>query len=214
MTGLKGKTSTGTRRKRVDSWKGQMNGRKLSRVTATSSLTDRLPPGPPAPLPTPVRAVAGTSHDPFAKEAPSGYVEMRIAASRVPDLEDRARRAENSEIRILSQIDRERRERRALAAVALLLGLGVMGWRLHTADQLVTAAQDEVQRVSLERDQARTHVAGLTAETDVLRETLRDEQGLTARTQIKLENVTIELERGERAARAFGETFAKIVRGR
>ena len=184
---------------RVDSWK--------STPAAGSKRAAQQHGNAPKPAGQASERGAG----PFAEKDARELDQMRADAARVPDLLERAMRAESHETRMVAHVDRERRERAALLIVALILGVLLTGWRLHIADQAVTDAREELRRVSLERDSARTHVAGLLAETNVLRESLRDEENDVASLRSEVQGLSMELASGERAARALGEAIVRLV---
>ena len=187
---------------RVDSWKSTPTVAAGSGAQVRETTT------------TPPARATERGAGPFAEEDAREIDQIRADAARVPDLLERAMRAESHETRIVAHVERERRERAALAIVALILGVLLTGWRLHIADEAVTDAREELRRVSLERDSARTHVAGLLAETNVLRESLRDEENDVAALRSEVQSLSMELASGERAARALGEAFVRLVDGK
>lgn len=187
---------------RVDSWKTHSTPKPKARARESADARSHAAPA------------REQGAGPFAKEDVRELDQIRADAARVPDLVERALRAESHETRIVAHVERERRERAAIAIVALILGVALTGWRLHIADEAVTEAREELRRVSLERDSARTHVAGLRAEANVLRESLRDEENDVAELRGEVQSLSMELASGERAARAFGEAIARLVDGK
>ncbi len=109
-----------------------------------------------------------------------------------------------------AEVRSSRRFAYAMAAVSVL-AVGVLGWRLISADAQLTQANDRMAEVVGEKSAADKQAAQIAGELNATRETLRDERERSEVLTRALGEKTEDLKRNETAARAAGEAFAKVL---
>ncbi len=93
----------------------------------------------------------------------------------------------------------------SVVAIAVV-GICAMGWRLHAVDAVAAVTAQQRDALAVEHNSTLERAAKAEGSVESLRETLRDEQDRTLRLERELES-------GERAARAMGETVVRIFGG-